>query len=102
MPANIKLTYSEITTVCNTLDTSVDQTLVPRMTDAKAEVDTLLTTNLVMTKASPALQTQYEKFNTALTQAAESIKGYATQFRQIMESVQNMDKEIADNVNSQS
>ncbi|MEU8135076.1 hypothetical protein [Streptodolium elevatio] len=100
MPANIKLTYAEITRVSNVLDNSVDHTLVPRMNEAKAEVDTLLTTNLVLTKASPALMTQYEKFNTALTAATDSIKGYATQFRQIMQSVQDMDKEIADKVNS--
>ncbi|MFI6980889.1 hypothetical protein ACIBSV_20175 [Embleya sp. NPDC050154] len=100
MAANIKLTYAEITRVSNLLDNSVDHTLVPRMKEAKDEVDTLLTQNLVLTKASPALQSQYEKFNTALTQATESIKGYATQFRQIMTSVQDLDKDIADKVNS--
>ncbi|WP_436775311.1 hypothetical protein [Yinghuangia sp. YIM S09857] len=102
MAANIKLTYAEITRVSNLLDTSVEDTLVPRMNEAKAEVDNLLTTNLVLTKASPALMAQYEKFNTALTAATESIKGYATQFRQIMQSVQDMDKDIADKVNSAS
>ncbi|MGC0421740.1 hypothetical protein [Embleya sp. AB8] len=100
MAANIKLTYAEISRVSNLLDSSVEHTLVPRMNEAKSEVDSLLTTNLVLTKASPALQTQYEKFTTALTAATESIKGYATQFRQIMQSVQDMDKDIADKVNS--
>lgn len=100
MAANIKLSYSEIERVSNILDSAVDDTLVPRMNEAKAQVDQLLTTNLVLTKASPALQTQYEKFNTSLTAATESIKGYATQFRQIMQSMKDMDADIADKVNS--
>ncbi|MYS84757.1 hypothetical protein [Embleya scabrispora] len=100
MAANIKLTYAEITRVSNLLDNSVEHTLVPRMKEAKTEVDNLLTTNLVLTKASPALQAQYDKFSTALTAATESIKGYAQQFRQIMQSVQDMDKDIADKVHS--
>ncbi|MYW00156.1 M3 family metallopeptidase [Streptomyces sp. SID3343] len=100
MAANIKLTYAEITRVSNLLDTSVESTLVPRMQEAKEEVDSLLTTNLVLTKASPALQAQYQKFSTALTAATDSIKGYADQFRQIMSSIQDMDKDIADKVNS--
>ncbi|MEU0932926.1 MULTISPECIES: hypothetical protein [unclassified Embleya] len=100
MGANIKLSYAEITRVSNLLDNSVEHTLVPRMKEAKAEVDSLLTTNLVLVKASPALQAQYDKFSVALTAATESIKGYAQQFRQIMQSVQDMDKDIADKVHS--
>src|SRR5262245_21412575 len=88
MPANISLTYAEIERVSGILDTSVDETLVPRMTEAKAEVDALLDTSLVLTETSPALQQQYEKFTTALTDATESIKAYAEQFRAIMQSVQ--------------
>ena len=100
MGANIELTYSEITRVSNILDNSVDNTLVPRMTEAKAEVDNLLNNDLVLVQASPALKDQYEKFNTALTAATDSIKGYATQFRQIMQAMQDTDKDIADKVRS--
>ncbi|MET9135209.1 hypothetical protein [Streptomyces antibioticus] len=100
MPANISLTYSEIERISNLLDTSVEETLVPRMDEAKTEVDNLLDTALVLTQSSPALQTQYEKFTTSLKDATESIKGYAEQFRQIMNSVKDMDQDIADKVNS--
>ncbi|WP_165990130.1 M3 family metallopeptidase [Streptomyces sp. YIM 98790] len=102
MAANISLTYSEIETVCNTLDSSVEDTLVPRMKEAKAEVDELLENALVLVQSSPALQQQYEKFTTALTEATDSIKQYANQFRQIKKSVEDMDQEIANKVNSSS
>ncbi|MBW8817792.1 MULTISPECIES: hypothetical protein [unclassified Streptomyces] len=100
MAANISLSYSEIERVSNLLDTSVEETLVPRMDEAKTEVDTLLDNGLVLTKASPALQGQYEKFTQSLKDATDSIKGFAEQFRQIMQSVQDMDQDIADKVNS--
>ncbi|WEH41277.1 hypothetical protein OG233_18050 [Streptomyces sp. NBC_01218] len=100
MVANIRLSYAEIDRVAGVLNTSVDVTLVPRMTEAKKEVDSLLSTFLVLEKSSPALQQQYEKFNTALTQATESIKGYAKQFQAIKESVQGMDADLAEKVNS--
>ncbi|AJE43379.1 MULTISPECIES: hypothetical protein [Streptomyces] len=100
MPANISLSYAEIERVSNLLDTSVEQTLVPRMEEAKAEVDTLLETSLVLTEASPALQTQYEKFTGALKDATQSIKDYAEQFRQIMNSIKDMDHDLAEKVRS--
>lgn len=100
MAANISLSYSEIERVSNLLDTSVEETLVPRMDEAKTEVDALLDNALVLTQASPALQAQYEKFTQSLKDATESIKGFAEQFRQISNSVQEMDKDIADKVNS--
>lgn len=100
MAANISLSYSEIERVSNLLDTSVDETLVPRMQEAKTEVDNLLDTSLVLTESSPALQQQYEKFTQSLTDATNSIKDYAEQFRSIMQSVKDMDSEIADSVNS--
>lgn len=100
MAANISLSYSEIERVSNLLDTSVDETLVPRMQEAKTEVDNLLDTSLVLTESSPALQQQYEKFTQSLTDATNSIKDYAEQFRSIMESVKEMDSEIANSVTS--
>lgn len=100
MAPNISLTYAEIERVCNILDTSVDVTLVPRMGEAKDEVDRLLDNNLVLVHASPALKDQYGKFSASLVAATDAIKGYATQFRKIKESVEDMDKDIADKVNS--
>ncbi|MEV7520379.1 hypothetical protein [Streptomyces sp. NPDC091371] len=100
MVANIRLSYNEIDRVAGLLNTSVDVTLVPRMTEAKKEVDALLKGALVLEKTSPALTTQYEKFNTGLVQATEAIKGFAKQFQAIKESVQKMDGEMAAQVNS--
>ncbi|MFI9601963.1 hypothetical protein ACWEQ7_00460 [Streptomyces sp. NPDC004069] len=100
MPANISLSYGEIERVSNLLDSSVEHTLVPRMEEAKAEVDTLLETALVLTEASPALQTQYEKFTGSLKDATQSIKDYAEQFRQIMNSIKDMDHGLAEKVRS--
>lgn len=100
MAANISLSYTEIERVAGLLDTSVDHTLVPRMDEAKLEVDNLLDTALVLTETSPALQAQYEKFTVSLKEATDSIKGYAEQFRKIMESVKGMDHDIAEKVNS--
>ncbi|MFB7058005.1 hypothetical protein [Streptomyces vinaceus] len=100
MVANIRLSYSEIDRVSGLLNTSVDVTLVPRMAEAKKEVDSLLAHALVLEKTSPALTQQYEKFNTGLTQATEAIKGFAKQFQAIKDSVQKMDGDMANQVNS--
>ncbi|MEU6348468.1 hypothetical protein ABZ896_03990 [Streptomyces sp. NPDC047072] len=100
MAANISLSYAEIERVSNLLDTSVEETLVPRMDEAKAQVDTLLENALVLEVAGPVLQGQYEKFTTSLKEATDSIKGFAEQFRQIMQSIQDMDQDIADKATS--
>ncbi|NJP67431.1 MULTISPECIES: M3 family metallopeptidase [Streptomyces] len=100
MAANISLSYAEIERVSNKLDSAVEETLVPRMTEAKTEVDNLLASALVLVEASPALQQQYDRFTTELTKATDAITQYAEQFREIKRQVENMDKEVADKVRS--
>ncbi|GAB3107878.1 hypothetical protein GCM10027160_05110 [Streptomyces calidiresistens] len=98
--ANIKLNYDEIDRVCNVLNTSVEETLVPRMNEAQQEVDALLETGLVFVEASPALQAQYQTFTTSLKNATQSIIDYANQFQAIKESMQEMDADMAEKVKS--
>ncbi|RSS78174.1 hypothetical protein EF918_22000 [Streptomyces sp. WAC06614] len=100
MVANIRLSYTEIERVSGLLDTAVDVTLLPRMKEAKQQVDDLLAGALVLEKTTPALSQQYEKFNTGLTQAADAVKGFAKQFRAIKAAVQNMDSDMAGKINS--
>lgn len=100
MPPNISLDFAEIERVSGVLDNSVDSTLVPRMTEAKNEVDTMLTSTLKFNQSSPALQQSYEKLTQALTEATDSIKGFADQFRQIVNSMQEMDADMANKIRS--
>ena len=100
MPANISLDFAEIERVSGILDDSVDSTLVPRMAEAKTEVDTMLNSTLKFNQSSPALQQSYEKLTQALTDATDSIKGFATQFRQIVDSMREMDEDMANKIKS--
>ncbi|MFD8568229.1 hypothetical protein [Streptomyces sp. NPDC057694] len=100
MAGNIALSYPEIERVSGVLDTSVDSTLVPRMSEAKQEVENLLTNGLVLSKSSPQLTDQYNDFNTKLTDAMNAIKSFADQFRQIKTSFESMDADIAEKVAS--
>ncbi|GAA2369267.1 MULTISPECIES: hypothetical protein [Streptomyces] len=100
MAANISLDYAEIERVCGVLDDAVDNTLVPRMKEAKDEVDALLNTGLVLTATSPALEAKYETFTTNLIAGAEAIKEYANQFKEIKKSIENMDADMAEKINA--
>ncbi|MFE0690748.1 hypothetical protein H7827_15445 [Streptomyces sp. JH002] len=100
MAANISLDYAEIERVCGVLDDAVDNTLVPRMNEAKEEVAALLNSGLVLTATSPALEAKYETFTMNLVAGAEAIKEYANQFKAIKQSVEDMDKDMAEKINA--
>ncbi|GAA3159631.1 MULTISPECIES: hypothetical protein [Streptomyces] len=100
MAANISLDFAEIERVSNLLKNSADNTLVPRMTEAKNEVDTMLNSTLKFNNSSPALQQSYEKLTQSLTEATQSIKDFAEQFEKIVQSMRDMDDEMANKIRS--
>lgn len=98
--ADVEVDYQMIQSVATQLNNAVT-TIVPQLTTLKTTVDGMLTQDggLWMNSTSPALQAQYESFNTNLTNAVDSINQFATQFTQISNQVQQMDTQFATSIN---
>jgi uncharacterized protein YukE len=94
---NIMLDYDKIEATSARLDSASDN-IVPMLQDLKNDVNNLLGDGLVFQQSSPALQEAYDKFNTSLLAAMDGIKGFAKQFRDIKNQMEQMDGEMAKSV----
>lgn len=94
--ANITIDYTKVTTVANSLNAAVLET-VPKLTSLQTAVTTLLTSDggLWLQKSSPVLSQQYTDFNTSVTSAVNNITSFAQQFNNIISQLQAMDEAIS-------
>ncbi|MCL2552861.1 MAG: hypothetical protein FWE15_19110 [Actinomycetia bacterium] len=94
---NISLDYEQIDTVSGKLD-SANENIVPMLNQLLTDVNGLLDNGLVFEQSSPALRESYQKFNTALLQAVQGIKDFASQFRGIKDSMSQNDADMAQKI----
>ncbi len=94
---NISLDYEQIDTVSGKLD-AANENIVPMLNQLLTDVNGLLDNGLVFEQSSPALRESYQKFNTALLQAVQGIKDFASQFRGIKESMSQNDADMAQKI----
>ncbi|MFJ4191873.1 WXG100 family type VII secretion target [Kitasatospora sp. NPDC089509] len=97
MPFNIQLDYEQITSVSAKLTTASTE-LVPMLNGLRSDVDNLLHNGLVFQQSSGAIMESYQKFHDNLIQAAQSIDGFANQFRDIKKNMEDMDTKMASSV----
>ncbi|MEC3992827.1 hypothetical protein VSR01_04405 [Actinacidiphila sp. DG2A-62] len=94
---NISLDYEQIDTVSGKLD-AANENIVPMLNQLLTDVNGLLDNGLVFEQSSPALRESYQKFNTALLQAVQGIKDFASQFRGIKDSMSQNDADMAQKI----
>jgi len=91
---NIALDYEKILATNGRLNSAVEN-ILPMLETLKNDVHNLLGDGLVFQASSPAIRESYETFNTSLVGAINGIKSFAEQFKEIKESMENMDTEMA-------
>jgi uncharacterized protein YukE len=99
--ADVSIDYQTIASVAAILNNAVAN-IIPQLQALKSQVDGLLTQDggLWLDKSSPALQASYKTFNDSLTQAVNGISNFAQQFTQIAGQLQNLDTNMANNINN--
>lgn len=98
--ANIDINYDTITSVASQLNTAANETIAPALATLHTNVDNLLQQGggLYMVQTSPAINAQYEQFNSSATQCVNAIQSFATMFNTLVTNMQSMDSSLAYNI----
>ena len=98
--ADIDISYETIQTVAGLLN-SAESNIAPQITNLHNQVDGLLQQDggLWMSQTSPAIQAQYEQFNTAAVQCCTAITNFANMFSTLVTNLQSMDTSMAYSIN---
>ena len=95
---DIDINYEAITQVSSLLQ-NAEQNISPQISNLHAQVDSLLspdsTGGLWMSQTSPAIQAQYEQFNTAAVQCCQAISSFSQMFSNLVTNLQSMDGSMA-------
>ena len=94
---NISLDFEKIEATSARLDSAVEN-ILPMLQNLRTDVSNLLGDGLVFQQSSPAIKESYEKFNSSLLMAMDGIKSFAKQFRDIKNSMHDMDGDMANKV----
>jgi len=83
---DIGINYDDITTASGLLTTAANDTIAPELTTLYNSVHNLLQNGggLYMIQTSPAIQAQYEQFNSSALQCVEAIKSFAKMFSDLV------------------
>src|SRR2546423_12844674 len=97
---DIGINYDDITTASGLLPTAASDTIAPELTTLYNSVHNLLQNGggLYMIQTSPAIQAQYEQFNSSALQCVEAIKSFAKMFSDLVANLQSMDSKLAYNI----
>jgi uncharacterized protein YukE len=96
---NISLDYSKIEATSTRLDNAV-RDIVPMLDSLRSDVANLLEDGMVFQQSSPAIRESYDKFNSSLLMAVKGINDFAKQFRDIRDSMEQMDTDMAGKIRS--
>ncbi|GII52604.1 hypothetical protein Pth03_09930 [Planotetraspora thailandica] len=94
MPKSIILDFDDVLEVSQRLD-SAKEHIVPMLTELQNRIHAMCGESFVFPESSVATQETYDKFNTGLTSAMEGISGFASMFRDVLNSMQEMDRNLA-------
>jgi hypothetical protein len=98
---DIDINYDSITQVASLLS-NAELNISPQISNLHTQVDALLspdtTGGLWMSQTSPAIQAQYEQFNTAAVQCCQAITSFSQMFNTLVTNLQSMDGSMAYNV----
>jgi uncharacterized protein YukE len=94
--ADIDLSYETIQATASTL-TAAANNISPQITTLQSRVNGLLQPDggFWMNQTAPAIQTQYNQFNSAATQCVQAINDFANMFNNFVQSMQSMDAKSA-------
>jgi hypothetical protein len=97
---DIGIHYENITTASTLLNTAANDTIAPELTTLYNSVHSLLQNGggLYMIQTSPAIQAQYDQFNSSALQCVEAIKSFAKMFSDLAANLQSMDSKLAYNI----
>jgi uncharacterized protein YukE len=97
--ADIDIDYDTISTVSGLLN-GAEQNILPQITTLHTTVDNMLMQDggLWMSQTSPAIQAQYETFNSAALQCCNAISSFANMFSTLVTNLQSMDQKMASSI----
>jgi hypothetical protein len=97
--ADIDIDYDTITTVSGLLN-SAEANILPQIQTLHTSVDNMLMADggLYMSQTSPAIQAQYETFNSAAIQCCNAITSFANMFSTLVLNLQSMDQKMASSI----
>lgn len=97
---DIGIHYENITTASTLLNTAANYTIAPEIQKLYTSVHNLLQNGggLYMIQTSPAIQAQYDQFNSSAQQCVEAIKSFAKMFSDLAANLQSMDSKLAYNI----
>lgn len=98
--ADIAVEYDSMLTVAGIL-TGAENNIAPQLATLHTQVDGLLTQDggLWLNSSSPAIQQQYETFNSQAVNCVSSIGSFANMFQTLVGNLQSMDASLANNIN---
>ena len=101
--ADIDIDYDTINGVSGLLN-SAEANISPQISNLHTQVDNMLMQDggLWMSQTSPAIQQQYEQFNSAAIQCCNAINSFANMFSSLVKNLQSMDGTMANNINNPS
>ena len=101
--AEIDISYENITQAATVL-TNAESDIAPRIQNMQTQVDNLLTPDggLWMSQTSPAIQAQYDQFNSSAVQCCSAITSFANMFKSLVSNLQSMDQKMAYNITNPS
>ncbi len=97
---DIGINYDDISTAASLLNTAANDTIAPELTTLYNSVHSLLQNGggLYMIQTSPAIQSQYDQFNTSAQQCVQAIQSFASMFNNLVSNLQSMDTKLAYNI----
>lgn len=101
--AEIDISYENIQQAATIL-TNAEADIAPQIKNMQTQVDNLLTPDggLWMSQTSPAIQAQYDQFNTSAVQCCQAITSFANMFTSLVNNLQSMDTRMAYNITNPS
>lgn len=101
--ADIDIDYDTVTGVSSLLN-SAEANISPQISNLHTTVDNMLMQDggLWMNSTSPAIQQQYENFNSAAIQCCNAISSFANMFSTLVANLQSMDGKMASSINNPS
>ena len=99
--ADIDIDYDTIATVSGILN-NAEANISPQVANMHTQVDNMLMQDggLWMSQTSPAIQQQYEQFNSAAIQCCNAITSFANMFTNLVQNLQSMDGKMASSINN--
>ncbi|ARQ68529.1 hypothetical protein [Streptomyces marincola] len=97
---NISITYADVDAAAVAMKAANDNVIRPASDAAKGAVDDALANHLIMPQTGTVLNQKFTEFHQQLTELINNIDSFADQFVKIKEGMQDLDEQMANNLNN--